>query len=67
MTETYTFRYLNADGSFNSLAVVQLHDRHCAEISAENLMPKNATSVEIWSDDDLFSTELTHLSAHSSH
>ena len=57
MTEAYTFRYLNADGSFNGIAVVQLNDRYCAEISAENLMPKKAASVEIWCGDDLISTE----------
>jgi len=57
MTETYTFRYLNADGSFNGIAVMQLNDRHSAELSAENLMPKGAASVEIWRGDDLISTE----------
>jgi hypothetical protein len=57
MTETYTFRYLNADGSFNGIAVVQLNDRYSAELSAENLMPKKAASVEIWCGDDLVGTE----------
>ena len=57
MTETYTFRYLNADGSFNGIAVVQLNDRYCAELSAENLMPKKAALVEIWRGDDLVGTE----------
>ena len=57
MTETYTFRYLNADGSFNGIAVVQLNDRYSAELSAENLMPKKAASVEIWRGDDLISLE----------
>jgi hypothetical protein len=57
MTEAYTFRYLNADGSFNSVAVVQLSDWHCAEISAENLMPEKAASVEIWCGNDLVSIE----------
>jgi len=57
MTETYTFRYLNADGSFNGIAVVQLNDRYSAELSAENLMPKKAASVEIWCGDELISKE----------
>ena len=57
MTETYTFRYLNADGSFNGIAMLQLNDRYCAQVTAENLMPKNAASVEIWHGDDLISTQ----------
>lgn len=69
MSETYTFRYLNADGSFNGIAVVQLKDWFCAEISAENLMPKKAATVEIWRDDDLISTQRSaplDTSVHSS-
>lgn len=68
MTETYTFRYLNGDGSFNGIAMVQLYDRYCAEICAENLMPKKATSVEIWCGDDLVRTKSsrrTHTSDHT--
>ena len=57
MTETYTFRYLNADGSFNGIAMVQLIDRSFAQITAKNLMSKNSASVEIWRGDDLISTE----------
>lgn len=57
MTDTYTFRYLNADGSFHGMAVMQLKDRHAAEIGAEYLMPKSAASVEIWLGDELISKE----------
>jgi len=57
MTETYTFRYLNADGSFNGIALVQLDDRYSAELSAKNLMPNKAASVEIWRGEDLIGTE----------
>jgi len=53
MTETYTFRYLNADGSFSGIAMVQLNDRPSAELSAENLMSKKAALVEIWCGDNL--------------
>jgi hypothetical protein len=67
MTETYTFRYLNADGSFNGIALVQLDDRYSAELSAKNLMPNKAASVEIWRGDDLIGTETrTDRSDHSS-
>jgi|SRR6185312_10408743 len=72
MTKTYTFRYLNADGSFNGIAVVQLDDRYSAELSAKNLMPNKAASVEIWCGDDLIGTERNaqpdtpdHSSAHA--
>ena len=57
MSDTYTFRYLKADGSFHGIAVMQLMDRHSAEINAELLMPKTAASVEIWRGDDLISKE----------
>ena len=57
MSETYTFRYLNADGRLQAMTFIQLDDLHSAKIKAELLMPMTAASVEIWLEDDLISKE----------
>ena len=70
MTHTYTFRYLNADGGFRGMTVMQFNDRHSAEIGAELLMPKTAASVEIWLGDDLIGKKSKwrpDISDHSEH
>jgi hypothetical protein len=57
MMHNYMFRYLNADGGFRGMTVMQFNDRHSAEIGAEHFMPKSTASVEIWLGDDLISKE----------
>jgi len=55
MSSAYTFRYLNADGKVQCTIFARLDDIHSAELRAELLMPRTASCVEVWLDNDLIS------------
>jgi hypothetical protein len=55
MSESYTFRYLNADGSVNGFKTMSCTGREDAKGTASRWMPKNAASLEIWCGDKLIS------------
>jgi hypothetical protein len=53
MSDNYTFRYLNTDGSLNGVTFMDCKDQRAAQRDALRLMPKRAESVEIWKGDNL--------------
>jgi hypothetical protein len=53
MSDNYTFRYLNADGSLNGMTMMLCKDRESAHRDAAQLMPNNAAALEIWQGDTL--------------
>jgi hypothetical protein len=53
MSDNYTFRYLNADGSLNGVTIMDCKDQLAAQRDALRLMPKSSESVEIWNGDKL--------------
>jgi hypothetical protein len=53
MSENYTFRYLNADGSVNGYKTMNCRGHEAAKSTAARWMPKNAASLEIWYGDKL--------------
>jgi hypothetical protein len=55
MSDSYTFKYLNSDGSLNGMTMIHCEDRQSAQREATRLMPKSSASLEIWRDDKLVS------------
>jgi hypothetical protein len=48
MSDSYTFRYSQVDGSFGGVIVMDCKDQQAAERDAARLMPTCAASFEIW-------------------
>lgn len=53
MSDNFTFRYLNTDGSLNGVTFMDCKNQQAAQRDAARLMPKSAGLVEIWNGDEL--------------